>query len=58
MLREGEKAYLFHQEAFLIENLPIKASPLSFQKEVCLLSLHRVEKKSELFLKKHYWNGA
>ncbi len=58
MLQEGEKAYLFHDRAFLIEKLPLKASPLSFQEEVALISLNKTQGKSELILKKHYWHGA
>jgi acyl-[acyl-carrier-protein]-phospholipid O-acyltransferase/long-chain-fatty-acid--[acyl-carrier-protein] ligase len=58
MLQEGEKAYFFHQEAFLIEKLPIKATPLSFQEEICLISLVKKEGKSEVVLKKYYWHGA
>ena len=56
ILHDGEKGYFFHQEAFLIEKLPIRASPLSFQKEICLISLEKKEGKKELSLRKHYWH--
>jgi acyl-[acyl-carrier-protein]-phospholipid O-acyltransferase/long-chain-fatty-acid--[acyl-carrier-protein] ligase len=54
MLREGEKGFLFHENALFIEKFPIHASPFSFQEEICLISLGR----QEFCMKKHYWNQA
>jgi acyl-[acyl-carrier-protein]-phospholipid O-acyltransferase / long-chain-fatty-acid--[acyl-carrier-protein] ligase len=53
-LREGNKAYLFHQDAALIESLRAKESLLSFGgDEVCLIYLEKKKNTPILHIKKH-----
>ncbi len=53
-LQEGSKAYLFHQEANLLEFLPVKKSLFSFNSdEVCLISLEKKENMPVVQIKKY-----